>query len=180
MDTIKLLNEIDKKIAEAQSYLPKLLELFQQQGIKLKYRIKDRNRILEKVMLLSKNPNFKGVDEFEILNGIADIIGLTVVIPQLEDAFDVSNRIVFQLENYNQSIEFNRYIDHITDNGGPTGYKGLLLFFDSKDGIPFEIQVTDNENLKIREDSHKEFERIKYEKVRALLNEQKENDDIIK
>lgn len=181
MDTIRLVKEIEKKIEKAKCYLPTLLAMFQQQeGINLTYRIKDKNRILEKVMLFSNNPKFQDMDEIEILNRIRDIIGLTVVIDKLEEAFAISNEIINQLESQAQTIEFNTYINHISDKGGPTGYKGLLLLFDNQEGIPFEIQVTDNENLAIREATHEEFEKIKYAKVRTLLYEQKEIDDISK
>ena len=165
MDTIKLLKEIEKKIKTAESYMPRLLEIFEQQGIKPTYRIKDKNRILEKVMWVSNNPNFQEMDEIEILNKVNDIIGLTVVTNTLEDAFTISDKIVNQL--LGQSIKFKRCIDHISDNGGITDYKALLLLFGSEEGIPFEVQVTDNENLAIREATHKEFEKIKYGKVRA-------------
>lgn len=40
--------------------------------------------------------------------------------------------------------------------------------------MPFEVQITDNENLAIGEAIHEEFEEIKYGKVRKLLSEQKE------
>lgn len=180
MDTIKLLKEIEKKIKKAESYLPVVLKIFEQQkGIKLMYRIKDKKRILEKIMLISNNPKFQGMDEIKILNMIEDIIGVTVVIDKLEDAFDISSEIIVQLESQKQPIKFTRHIDHINDNGGPTGYKGLLLFFDSEEGMPFELQITDNENLAIREDTHEEFEKIKYGEIRTQY-ELRETDDMSK
>lgn len=174
MDTIKLTREIEKKIKKAKEYLPVLIEMLQnQEGIKLTYRIKDKQRILEKVMLFSNTSNFQGMNENQILNRVGDIIGLTIVVNNLEDSFEISNKIISQLEKKSQLVKFEKCIDHISDNGGPTGYKGLLLLFDSEEGVPFEIQVTDNENVKIRETTHEEFEKIKYGQVRSLLKEQK-------
>ncbi|MCI8393321.1 MAG: hypothetical protein HFJ23_06035, partial [Clostridia bacterium] len=54
--------------------------------------------------------------------------------------------------------------------------KCLLIQYDSKEGIPFEIQITDSENLKIREETHEEFERTKYEQVRNASRGQKVED----
>lgn len=69
MDTIKLIREIEKRIGEAEDYLQVLLDVIQnQKGIKVTYRIKDKKRILEKVMLFSNNPKFQGMDEIQILD----------------------------------------------------------------------------------------------------------------
>ena len=163
MDVIKVSKEIDKKIKEAKAYLSTLLEIFQhQKGINLTYRIKEKNRILEKIMLFSSKPDFQNIDETEILNQIGDIIGLTIVIKTLEDTVAVANEIITQLENQPQAIRCIGVNNYINNNGGKTGYKGLLLAFKSQEGMPFEIQITDKENLTIRENTHEEFEKIKY------------------
>ncbi len=170
MDTIELIREIEEKIRKAEEYLPVLIETLQkQEGIKLTYRIKDKERILEKVMLFSNYSNFQGMDEGQILNEIKDIIGLTVVVDNLDDSFEVADKIKSMVEEERELVKLKKGIDHISDNGGPTGYKGLLLQFDSEEGVPFEVQVTDKENLTVREATHEEFEKIKYGKVRNLL-----------
>lgn len=177
MDIIKLSKEIDNKIKKAESTLPYLLEEMQQfEGLRITHRIKDKNRILEKIMLWSTNPKHKDVSEFELLEKVGDIIGITVVIEKLDDAFNTANTIIKQLESKtHQSINFYKCIDHIRDNGGITGYKGLLLIFSNKDNIPFEIQVTDEENFKIREDTHDEFVKNKYSSVKTQTNQKTEN-----
>lgn len=181
MDTIKLLKEIEKKIEEAKSYLPVLLEFFEQQkGIKFTYRIKDKERILEKIMFHLDNPATKDMDEIERLNAIRDIIGFTVVIDKLEDAYAISDEIANKLYNYRQTIGVYNYSDYIADGGGLTGYKGFFTFlFDNEEGMRFEIQVTDNENLLLREATHNEFEKIKYGNVRKRYGIN-EKDDISK
>ena len=177
MDIIKLSKEIDNKIKKAQASLPSLLAEMQQfEGLRITHRIKDKNRILEKIMLWANNPKYKDVSEFELLEKVGDIIGITVIIEKLDDAFNTASTIIKQLENKtNQSINFYKYIDHISDNGGITGYKGLLLIFSSRDSIPFEIQVTDEENFRIREDTHDEFVKNKYSSVKTQTNQKSEN-----
>lgn len=178
MDTIELIREIEEKIRKAEEYLPVLIETFQkQEGIKLTYRIKDKKHILEKVMLFSKSPKLQDMDEKQILDEvIGDIIGLTIVVDNLDDSFEVADKIKSMVEEERELVKLKKRIDHISDNGGPTGYKDLLLQFDSEEGIPFEVQVTDKENLIIRESTHEEFEKIKYGKVRELPDEKKVED----
>lgn len=190
MDTIKLIKEIERKIREAEAYLPVLIAMLQQQeGLKsiqgqeelnLIYRIKDKKRILEKVILFSNKSGYEGMDENQILDSIGDIIGLTIVVDSVSGSYqrlyEMLGEINYNFERGSQPIEVKRFVDHISDDGGTTGYKCLLIQYDSKEGIPFEIQITDSENLKIREETHEEFERTKYEQVRNASRGQKVED----
>ena len=114
MNIIKLSKEIDNKLKKAEIYLPVLLADMQQfDGLKITHRIKDKSRILEKIMLWAANPKNQGMSEIELLEKVGDIIGITVVIDQLNDAFDIANIIIKQLESQRQSVRFNRFIDYI-------------------------------------------------------------------
>lgn len=167
MDTIKLMREIEKRISKAEKYLPVVVERLQQQGeLRLTYRIKDKEQILEKAMLFSKKSGFKGMDEFQILDSIGDIIALTVIVDHYMDSYEMLGKINDNFEINKQKIKVKRFADHIS-NGSITDYLCLLIQYDTEEGIPFEIQITDNENLKIREETHEEFKRIKYKQVRA-------------
>lgn len=177
MDNIKLLRKIERKIEEAESYLPEILEAFQ--GLRPIYRIKDKKRILEKIQLRLNNPRFQGMDEVEILDTIGDIIGLTIVRENIENVPTTSDFILEQIEAEKLPIEPIAFVDHIKDKG-PTNYKCELLVFEYKGEIKFEIQITDKENLAIREATHEEFEKIKYGKIRNSVNEPKRIDDISK
>lgn len=180
MDTIKLIKEIESRIRKAEAYLPTLIAMLQQQEeLKLMYRIKDKERILEKVRLFSSKPEYEGMDEDRILDSIGDIIGLTIVVGSELDqtaSYEMLGKINDNFERGSEPIEVKRFVDHIIDDGGTTGYKCLLIQYDSKEGIHFEIQITDSENLKIREETHEEFERTKYEQVRNASREQKVED----
>lgn len=176
MDTIRLLKEIEKKTKEAEEYLPELLAYLQQfEGLKISHRIKNKIRILEKIMLWSKSSKYQGVNELELLEKISDIIGITVEIDEISNAFNVADRIIQHLQSSNQSISYTGCINHISDNGGITGYKGLLLVFNNN-RIPFEIQITDAKNLAIREATHDEFVKAKYASVQPQKNAQEAND----
>jgi len=176
MDTIQLLKEIEKKIKAAEQYLPELLTYLQQlEDVKISHRIKNKLRILEKIMLWSKTSKYQGINELELLENVGDIIGITLEIDEISNAFDIADRIIQHLQSSNQSISYTGCINHISDNGGITGYKGLLLVFNNN-RIPFEIQITDAKNLAIRESTHDEFVKSKYASVKSSKNIQKAND----
>lgn len=179
MDTIKLIKEIESKIRKAEEYLPRLITMLQkQEELKLMYRIKDKKRILEKVMLFASKPEYQGMDEKQILDAIGDIIGLTIVVGERLnplDSYEMLGKIMDNFEGGNGPIKVKRFIDHIAKGGGHTGYQCLLVQYDNEEGIPFEIQIVDDENLKLREETHEEFKRVKYEQeqVKNAPNEQK-------
>ena len=80
MNDIKLLKEeIDKKITKAKECLPFVLNDIEKHTIDISYRIKDKQRILEKVMLLKNKPSNKNTPLIKILNQATDIIGITIV-----------------------------------------------------------------------------------------------------
>ncbi|MBE5819508.1 MAG: hypothetical protein E7310_01580 [Clostridiales bacterium] len=173
MDNIQLLKAIEARIKKAEEYLPFLLSNIQQvQGIKITHRIKDKSRILEKIMYRKGRSKYEGMNELEILETINDIIGITVVIDNLDDFTTIGYRIQKSLQANNPSIKLSTFIDYISEKKSITGYKCLLVHFtdeNDENQIPFEIQITDAKNLEIRESTHKEFETKKYESVRSKI-----------
>ena len=171
MDNIQLLKAIEARIKKAEEYLPGLLSIIQQvQGIQITHRIKDKSRILEKIMYRKGRSKYESMNELEILGTINDIIGITIVIDNLDDFTTIGYRIQKSLQSKNPSIKLCTFIDYISEKKSITGYQCLLVqFIDENDEnqIPFEIQITDAKNLEIRENTHKEFEAKKYENVRS-------------
>lgn len=177
MDTIKLIREIEKRIEKAEEYLPVVIEMLQKnEGIKFTHRIKGKEQILEKIRLFAGKQYYQGMDEIQILDSIGDIIGLTVIADDFTDAYLMLGKINDNFKMEKQQIKVERLVDYIS-KASNTNYRCLLEQLYPEEGIPFEIQITDEENLKIREETHEEFKRIKYKQVRNVPEEQKADNE---
>lgn len=164
MNYNELINEIENRILLANEFLPVIVdELKIHFGDNIIYRIKNKERILDKLHRWSSMTGYKAISPLTALNSVRDIIGITVIVDKLEEACGVADEIIEHFENKTEPIEFDlkrNYIDELTSI---TGYKFIVLGTLNRGFIPFEIQITDMENLSIRDATHSEFVKKKYE-----------------
>lgn len=67
------------------------------------------------------------------------------------------------------------YKDSMKLKTSETGFEGISLHYNSEGKVGYEIQVTDKENIRIREETHEEFKRMKYKEIRNRRTNTEEN-----
>ncbi len=158
-----LVKEVKEKIKEAQKALPTIINVLQNIGVEFNYRIKEEKRIEEKILLWERKPRMKSKSKLEILNLINDILGITIVVDKVDYIPNISKKVVSQIEEQLRDVKLIKYKDRLTDVSIP--YKRIHLIFDYQK-MPFEIQITDKDNLYKRSIMHNNYEQIKYACIR--------------
>lgn len=195
MDTIQLMKAIEEKRKLAQIQAEEIIAKLQEYSLfdvsNISYRIKGKESILEKIKFLKSTPDGANMTEEQILDEILDIIGITVEVKNFTNAMTALEQIEDIIHN-----EWNETRENILISGdkdmieelqqynneglielkiSKTGYKGVMLHYNSKGKVAYEIQITDKENIRIREETHEEFKKIKYQEVRNSITNTKEN-----
>ena len=158
-----LVKEVEEKRKEAQKILPTIINALQSLDLEFNYRIKEEKRIEEKILLWERKPEMKNKSKLEILNLINDVLGITVVTDKLDYVPNISKKVVNQIKKQIQDAKLIKYKDRLTDVSIP--YRRIHLIFDYQE-MPFEIQITDKNNLYKRSIMHNNYEQIKYSCIR--------------
>lgn len=198
MDTIQLMKAIEEKRKLAQIQAEEIIAKLQEYSLfdvsNISYRIKGKESILEKIKFLKSTPDGANMTEEQILDEILDIIGITVEVKNFTNAITALDQIEDIIHN-----EWNETRENILISGdkdmieelqqynnegliglkiSKTGYKGVMLHYNNKGKVAYEIQITDKENIRIREETHEEFKKIKYQEVRnSITNTEKNKSD---
>lgn len=196
MDTIQLMKAIEEKRKLAQIQVEEIIPILEENKkdmignvLDISYRIKGKESILEKIKY--KKNKQKDLSEEQILDNILDIIGITVEVGDFENSIYVARQIAFLINEKRNEIE-NNFIIYLNEdlikkfqqynNKGSlrlktseTGFEGISLHYNSEGKVGYEIQVTDKENIRIREETHEEFKRMKYKEIRNRRTNTEEN-----
>lgn len=159
--------KIEQKRKEAKDYLPIFLKEIQEVNfegkiVDINYRIKTIEKINRKVKLRETKEKYQGKTKFEILDGIYDILAFTIVTKNLKEVYKVKEILKQKLLEKGIISDFQEGSDYIQKNS-KAGYKGILLYLTNLNGMTFEVQITDQDNLKIREETHDLHDKLKYQ-----------------
>ena len=167
------MDDLSREINDVQQYalnsIAVVKSALSQMGIEdenILYRVKSEQSIREKIELWKQRTPY--ITEQELLHSIGDIAALTVVTDSIDDATSLLPLINERMNRL--GLHNSRVVLHLNDNT-PTKYNGVLSFYQAGDTVRFEIQITDNKNLEIRESTHDEFRVIKYRSVRETTDE---------
>lgn len=164
---IGLKKHIDKRRKEAEILLERVVARIDVLGIDKKdtfARIKSESSIYEKILFFQNKPEYRNMSLVEVLDVIPDIAAVTIVSRNLAAAVDLYR--TFTPLFATKEFSFVRAMDRIRHKENySTGYNAILAYFEYKN-IPFEIQFTDDVNLKLRNDTHAAFRNQKYASVR--------------
>ncbi len=194
MDAIQLMKAIEEKRKLAQIQAEEIIATLEENKkyitgdiSNISYRIKGKESILEKIKYL-KNKQ-KHLSEEQILDNILDIIGITVEVKKFEDSMKVACQITDIMNKKRNEIEYNflvyldedsikklqQYKGSMILKTSKTGFEGISLHYNSKGKVWYEIQVTDKENIRIREETHDDFKRMKYKEIRKSITNTAKN-----
>lgn len=181
MDSIKLAREIEERRKQAEIEAQELIEIlktglpqiqsYEGQILGIHYRMKEKTSILEKIEFLGLKE--KGKSDLEILKEIKDIIGITVETKTTKDYDEIFERINEVIKKA-KGITFSNYVLHDKYIPSKTGFQAMLMQYSPEDGISYEIQIADTENIRIRNDTHEEFKEQKYSVIRNPEQYEKE------
>lgn len=202
MDTIQLMKAIEEKRKLAQIQAEDIVGILKDKFnddrvIRINYRIKEKESILEKIKLF-KNTTIKGqnMSEEQLLEEILDIIGITIEVKKFEESLEIEREVeeiilntrgetkgrkIKIYDSDNEDYRDRRFdLRYLPEEGAricrsTTGWEGILMHYGNEKGIGYEIQILDTENIKIREETHEEFKKIKYQEVRNSITNTKEN-----
>lgn len=140
----------------------KIEEKIKQAKLFLVILLKEIQKIIQKLNLRKYQEKYQSLSEEEILETIYDILGITIVISQLENVYFVRDLLIKKLMESDLIIDYQEGSDYLKKQS-KAGYQGILCYFRNRDGMMMEIQITDQVNLKVREETHEQFNRIKYD-----------------
>ncbi len=200
MDSIKLIREIEERRKRAKEEAEELIEilkteLFKRQEyaehvLSVDYRIKEKSSILEKIEFFKLR--YPEKSDLEILEEkIRDIIGITVETRSVEDYIIAFVGTVNAIQEV-KGLKMPKQKDVLLHDGTNTGTKSselwsnvntktnglifLSMYYRPENGIPYEIQIADRENIQRRNSTHDEFKVQKYKEVRQQTNNSREKE----
>lgn len=152
--------------------------------------IKSRESIMRKILYRLSQGDYEGMSQAEILEAMPDILRFTVVINRLDLACEIGDcmydrlmrswspieyigsRFLFDGNKLDATEQSAEHITNVTKNWwrrhpgailSKTGYEACNTYYRNiENGIRFEIQFTDPENLKKRDRTHDEYVQQRY------------------
>lgn len=187
MDSVKLIREIEERRKQAKEEAEELIEILKTELLKsqeyaehvlsVDYRIKEKSSILEKIGFFKLR--YPEKSDLEILEEkIRDIIGITVETRSVE-AYGIAFVGTVNAIKEVKGLEIPKQEEVLWRDGTNTRTKGLTflsMYYRPENGIPYEIQIADRENIQRRNSTHDEFKAQKYKEVRQQTNNSREKE----